>query len=215
MRATATSSRCRAYARARTTSHLEVESYDRRDLATTETHTPVGVDGCNEVPFSPSVTVTPETAQSDAADGASTVVQVPQNVNANEINTSDIHDAHVTLPEGLTLNPSAAHGLAACTAAQIGIGTTNAVGCPPGSKVGTVDDRNGPPAGLAHRQRLPRSPRRRPDHRPPVHDLPGRRECEPTASRSACRARSRPTRARAGWKSRSRTTPSFRSANCA
>jgi hypothetical protein len=120
-----------------TTSRLELESWSKQ-IATTETHTPVGVEHCNEVPFSPSVTVTPETAQSDAADGASTVVQVPQKVKANETNTSDIRDAHVTLPEGLTLNPSAAHGLAACTAAQIGIGTTNAVGCPPGSRVGAV-----------------------------------------------------------------------------
>jgi hypothetical protein len=120
-----------------TTSHLEVESY-AGEVSRKETHTPVGVDGCDKVPFSPSVTVTPQTAQSDAADGASTIVQVPQKVKANEINTSDIQNAVVKLPEGLTLNPSAAHGLAACTAAQIGIGTTNAVGCPPGSKVGTV-----------------------------------------------------------------------------
>jgi hypothetical protein len=121
-----------------TTSFVEVESYEGA-ISKAETHSPVGVDGCDKVlPFSPSVTITPETAQSDAPDGASTVVQAPQKVKANETNTSDIRDAHVTLPEGLTLNPSAAHGLAACTAAQIGIGTTNALGCPPGSKVGTV-----------------------------------------------------------------------------
>jgi hypothetical protein len=120
-----------------TTSHLELESWTG-EKSYAETHTPVGVEGCDKVPFSPSVTVTPETAQSDAADGASTVVQVPQKVKANETNTSDIRDAHVRLPEGLTLNPAAAHGLEACTAAQIGIGTTNAVGCPPGSKVGAV-----------------------------------------------------------------------------
>ncbi len=120
-----------------TTSHLELESWNKQ-IATTETHTPVGVDGCDKVPFSPSVTVVPETAQSDAPDGAATVVQVPQKVHENEVNTSDIQNAVVKLPEGLTLNPSAAHGLAACTAAQIGIGTTNAVGCPAGSTVGTV-----------------------------------------------------------------------------
>jgi hypothetical protein len=120
-----------------TTSHLELESWTG-EKSHNETHTPVGVDGCDKVPFSPSVTVVPETAQSDAPDGAATVVQVPQKVHENEINTSDIQDAVVKLPEGLTLNPAAAHGLEACTAGQIGIGTTQAVGCPPGSKVGTV-----------------------------------------------------------------------------
>ncbi len=120
-----------------TTSHLELESWTG-ETSHTETHTPVGVDGCDKVPFSPSTTVIPETAQSDAPDGATTVVQVPQKAIANETNTSDIRDARVTLPDGLTLNPSAAHGLAACTAAQIGIGTRNEVGCPAASKVGTV-----------------------------------------------------------------------------
>ncbi|MEA2334659.1 MAG: hypothetical protein QOG40_1149, partial [Solirubrobacteraceae bacterium] len=120
-----------------TTSRLEVESYSK-EIAVAPTNTPVGVEGCDKVPFAPSTTVVPANSQSDAGDGATTVVQVPQGVGAGEINTSDIKDARVTLPEGLTLNPSAAHGLEACSAAQIGIGTRNAVSCPAGSKVGTV-----------------------------------------------------------------------------
>jgi hypothetical protein len=123
-----------------TTSFLELESY-AGEITHTETHTPVGVDGCDKVPFSPSTTVEPEAgagSQPDGPDGATTVVQVPQKVKATEINTSDIQDARVTLPEGLTLNPSAAHGLEACSAAQIGIGTRNPVTCPAGSRVGSV-----------------------------------------------------------------------------
>jgi hypothetical protein len=122
---------------ASTTSQLEVESWGG-EISRRQTHTPFGVEGCEKVPFSPSVTVAPETDQSDTPDGATTVVQVPQKVHAGEIDTSDIRDAHVTLPAGLTLNPSAAHGLAACTAAQIGIGTTNPVECPAASQIGSV-----------------------------------------------------------------------------
>ncbi len=120
-----------------TTSHLELESWSG-EIATAVTHTPVGVEGCNHVPFSPSVTVSPETAQSDSPDGATTIVQVPQKVREGEINTSDIQDAHVRLPEGLTLNPSAAQGLGTCSAAQIAIGTTSPVTCPPGARIGSV-----------------------------------------------------------------------------
>jgi hypothetical protein len=120
-----------------TTSYLEVESYEGA-ISTTETHTPVGVEGCNNVPFKPTAAIAPETAQSDQPDGAAVDVQVPQNAGAGQINTADIQNARVTLPEGLTLNPSAAHGLETCTAAQIGIGTTNAVSCPAASKVGEV-----------------------------------------------------------------------------
>jgi hypothetical protein len=120
-----------------TTSHLELESWSG-EIATTETHTPVGVEGCEEVPFEPTVTVTPETAGSDQPDGATVVVKAPQKAGPEEINTADIKDVHVTLPEGMTLNPSSAHGLAACTESQIAIGTTNPVTCPAQAKVGTV-----------------------------------------------------------------------------
>ncbi|HEY2283898.1 MAG TPA: hypothetical protein VGH60_10155 [Solirubrobacteraceae bacterium] len=120
-----------------TTSHLELESWSK-EIATTTTHTPVGVGGCDNVPFKPTVTVTPETDSSDQPDGATAVVQAPQKAGPEEINTADIRDVHVTLPEGMTMNPSAAHGLAACTKEQIGIGTTHPVTCPAASKVGTV-----------------------------------------------------------------------------
>lgn len=120
-----------------TTSYLEVESY-AGEVSHTETHTPVGVEGCDKVPFKPIAEVKAATSTSDQPDGATTVVKVPQKAGSTEINTSDINDAHVTLPEGLTLNPPAANGLQACTAGQIAIGTTNPVTCPAASKVGTV-----------------------------------------------------------------------------
>ena len=120
-----------------TTSHLELESWSG-EIARTETHTPVGVEGCAKVPFKPTVTVTPENAGSDQPDGATVEVKAPQHAGSEEIDTADIKDVHVTLPEGMTLDPSAAHGLQACTAAQIAIGTSDPVTCPPGSEVGSV-----------------------------------------------------------------------------
>jgi hypothetical protein len=119
------------------TTSLEVQSWEGA-VAHTQTHSPVGVSGCGAVPFKPTAQVTPETAQSDAPDGASTEVQAAQHAGATEVNTADIRDAHVTLPEGLTLNPSAARGLQACTAAQIAIGSTAPVSCPAASQIGTV-----------------------------------------------------------------------------
>jgi hypothetical protein len=96
-----------------TTSHLEVRSYEGA-VSRTETHTPVGVEGCGNVPFMPTVALSPETSASDTPDGATAVVQVPQHTGAGEINSSDVKDVHVTLSEGMTLDPSAAHGLEPC-----------------------------------------------------------------------------------------------------
>ncbi len=132
-----------------TTTHLEVQSWEGQ-VSRTQTHTPVGVEGCGASPFKPIAEVRPETAQSDEGDGASTEVKAPQHVGADEIDTADIRDAHVTLPEGLTLNPSAARGLQACTATQIAIGSTAPVTCPAASMVGTVAiETDLPPGSLA------------------------------------------------------------------
>jgi hypothetical protein len=120
-----------------TTNYIELESWTK-EISTAVTHTPVGVEGCDKVPFAPSAEVKPETSQSDQPDGATTLVKVPQHAGPEEINTADIRDAHLTLPEGLTLNAAAARGLKACAPAQIAIGTTNKVECPEASKVGEV-----------------------------------------------------------------------------
>lgn len=122
------------------TSYLEVESWSGEGKGIqTPTQPPLGVEGCDgKVPFKPTTEVKPETSQSDAPDGATTDVKVPQYAGENEINSADPKDAHVTLPEGLTLNSAAARGLTACTPAQIRIGSQEPVACPPASKVGEV-----------------------------------------------------------------------------
>ncbi len=122
-----------------TTSYLELETYGPTEKLSAPTTPPVSVSGCDKVPFEPTATVTPETAHYDTPDGVLTDVHVPQNEKSNEINTADIADAHVTLPEGVTLNPSAAHGLEACTQTQLHRTTEEPVACPAGSKIGTVE----------------------------------------------------------------------------
>src|SRR2546428_8382782 len=112
--------------------------------------TPIGAENGCEVPFAPAFLLNPSTSQSDVADGITTELEVPHAPNSNEIDSAQLKTAVVTLPEGMTLNPSAAHGLEACTPEQIGIHTTNPVACPAGSKIGTVriDTPNLPPGSL-------------------------------------------------------------------
>lgn len=119
------------------TSYVELES-KTGEKGSTPTVPPVGITGCSNVPFKPSAVVKPEPSIHDGPDGAETIVKVPQQEQSNEINTSAIADAHVTLPEGLTLNPSAGHGLEACTPAQVAFGSAASPSCPAGSKLGTV-----------------------------------------------------------------------------
>ena len=119
--------------------------------------TPLALENCALVPFEPEFALTPETTQQDQPDGITTSVGVPH-VTGKEIDSSQVKTATVTLPEGMTLNPSAAAGLEACTPAQARITSpVPGVECPAGSKIGTVSlDVPTLPPGSLDGQRLPR-----------------------------------------------------------
>lgn len=126
-----------------TTTTLHLESYE--GASSTKGYSgPLGTEGCNgltpfeKVPFAPAFALAPEKTQSDQPDGITTELSLPHDPSPAGIDTSQLKTASITLPEGLTLNPSAASGLQACTPAQIGIKTRNPVVCPAASKIGEV-----------------------------------------------------------------------------
>jgi hypothetical protein len=124
---------------------LHVDSYeDPGHFLAYENETPVPATGCDQLAFSPSLSLTPETTQSDQPDGVSADLHVPQATLQPSIpNSPDVQGAQVTLPEGISLDPSAAGGLQACTGRQFSEGT-----CPSASRVGTVSvDAPGIPNG--------------------------------------------------------------------
>jgi hypothetical protein len=100
--------------------------------------TPVSLLECENVLFEPGFKLAQSTTASDKPDGITTELISPHHTGAGEIDYSQVKTATVTLPAGLTLNPSAAAGLEACTPEQIGIGTKNPIECPERSKIGTV-----------------------------------------------------------------------------
>jgi hypothetical protein len=131
------------------TTLLKVVSYKGQEETKSST-TPVGASGCDKVPFEPTVKVEPANTQSDLPDGATVKVEVPQSATA-PIDSSMLKDAHVTLPEGMTLNPAAANGLQACTDAEFGKGSTSTVSCPAASQIGTdsIETPDLPPGSLS------------------------------------------------------------------
>jgi hypothetical protein len=105
--------------------------------------TPIGLEGCKGLAFGPEFSLTPASSLSDQPDAFTAEASEVQNPEARA--PSQVKTASFTLPEGMTLNPSAAHGLEACTPSQANQveGTekfTEAFGvnCPAGSKIGTV-----------------------------------------------------------------------------
>jgi hypothetical protein len=99
--------------------------------------TPVGLSGCESLRFEPTFNVLQSTTQNDQPDEITAEASEPHNPTAND--ESQVKSASITLPEGMTLNPSAAHGLEACTPAQARIHSeTFGVACPASSRIGTV-----------------------------------------------------------------------------
>jgi hypothetical protein len=119
---------------------LHVDSYaEPGHYLAYENQTPVTATGCGSLGFDPSLALGAEPSTSDQPDGASVDLKVPQpNDEPSKTDSPDPQTTEVTLPAGMTLNPSAANGLEACTNAQIAIGGDSAIGCPGGSVIGTV-----------------------------------------------------------------------------
>ncbi len=127
-----------------TTTTVTLKSLEGQEAAKSYV-TPVAAEGCNgaapfsPVPFVPAIALTPETTKADQPDGITTELIVPHDPSPAGIDSSQVEDATVTLPEGMTLNPAAAHGLETCTPVQARIHSlTPGVACPAGSKIGTV-----------------------------------------------------------------------------
>jgi hypothetical protein len=101
---------------------------------------PVTIDGCNQLPFSPSIKVTPDGEAGSTPTGLTVDEHVPQDVSLNPtgLAESDVKGLTVTLPEGLALNPAAADGLMACSMEGIALTSPEAGACPEASKVATV-----------------------------------------------------------------------------
>ena len=100
--------------------------------------TPIGTENCAAVPFAPSFLLSQGSKTPDTPDPLSAELVLPHDPNPEHIDSSQVKTASVVLPEGITLNTSAASGLEACTPEQFALGTKNPVGCPEGSRLGTV-----------------------------------------------------------------------------
>jgi hypothetical protein len=98
---------------------------------------------CGRVPFEPSIKVQPSTRSAESPTGLNVSLIVPQAwENQFSISTSNLKGTTVTLPEGMTANPSLAAGLGACTPAQYASETSASLpgeGCPPESKIGSIN----------------------------------------------------------------------------
>ena len=118
---------------------------DDPDWAITSSEAPP-VSGCNQLAglFHPTIEAHPETTQADSPTGLDVNIKVPQSEGVQTLGTPPLRKAVVTLPAGMSVNPSSANGLQGCSLAQVGVSAAGqpdgeAPHCPDASKIGTVE----------------------------------------------------------------------------
>jgi hypothetical protein len=112
--------------------------FDERELATDAEGTPVQWEGCENLPFAPTVTPVPGTHRAHSPTGIDVNVELPSNEAPNGFSASTVKKTVIDFPQGMTVSPSAVAGLEACSEAQIGLANSNPPTCPDGSKLGNV-----------------------------------------------------------------------------
>jgi hypothetical protein len=117
---------------------------DPLHLTTEADATAAGTTGCDVVPFTPTISTQPTLQRAESPSGLNVELKMPTEglLNADGVSQSHIKKAVVTLPEGVTINPSQAEGLSTCSPAQYNQEQprqTPGTGCPQSAKIGTVD----------------------------------------------------------------------------
>jgi hypothetical protein len=109
-----------------------------------EAGNPFGFTGCGKLGFNPSIAAQPTAKAASSPTGLDFALDVENEglTNPSGFSDSDIRKAEVTLPEGMSANPSIAEGLNVCTEADLARETAfseSGSGCPNASKIGTVE----------------------------------------------------------------------------
>ena len=120
----------------------------REDSGSVLTHDAAGnpqpFSGCGKLGFKPSIGAQPTSRAAQSPTGLDFSLDVEDEglTSVTGLAQSQIRRAVVTLPEGMTANPSLAEGLEVCSEADVAGETLAAEpgdGCPEGSKIGSVE----------------------------------------------------------------------------
>jgi hypothetical protein len=133
---------------------LEVNSWQEQGVFSSlaATQPLPALDGCDRVPFDPSIGIAPDGREASTPTGLTVSVHVPQAVSLTPtgLGEGNVRNTTVALPEGMQISPAAADGLLSCSLSQAGFtGVESATGmdtfdvgptgCASGSKIGTAE----------------------------------------------------------------------------
>jgi hypothetical protein len=118
---------------------VKATSYQRPQAPSTQTADFPQITGCGALRFDTRFSVSATNPEAASPTGLDVNLEIPQSEAPNALAVSTLKSALVTLPEGLTINPAAGDGLAACSDEQVGFGNSAAPACPDASKLGSAE----------------------------------------------------------------------------
>jgi hypothetical protein len=118
---------------------VSARSYQRPDVTSTMSAPFPAITGCTNVTFSPTFTAVPTNPEAAAPTGLDATLKIPQDETPQGLATSSLKSAVVTLPEGMSINPAAGDGLAACSDEQVGYEENKPAACPAAAKIGSAE----------------------------------------------------------------------------
>jgi hypothetical protein len=99
---------------------------------------PIALTGCDRLVFKPSIGVGLDNGAADAPIGMTVDVAMPQS-EGGELGEASLREAVVTLPDGVSINPSSADGLVGCPPPPVPSGEGVPSTCPDASKIGRAE----------------------------------------------------------------------------
>jgi hypothetical protein len=105
---------------------------------------PTPMTGCDSVPFEPTIAAAPTTKLAESPSGLDFELHLPNKglTDRKALAETEPEKIEVTLPEGVTVNPSASEGIGVCSEAQYKAEqafSKPSEGCPDESKLGSID----------------------------------------------------------------------------
>jgi len=120
---------------------MSIDTWTDPDTLLSQTSPGLVPTGCDAVEFDPTLQVQPGTTVADSPTGLNVHLHLPQKEHEAPATRAqaDLRDVVVSLPPGLSVNPSSANGLQACSPGQIDLKADDPPQCPAASMLGEVE----------------------------------------------------------------------------
>ncbi len=118
---------------------IKMNTYQNVGRFVSKATTSPAMEGCEQLPFEPDISLAPETRSTHSPSGLEVDLSLPQGVGPDGLAPADLRAARVELPQGIGVNPASADGLGACSDSELRLGLEGPSNCPEASKLGSLE----------------------------------------------------------------------------